>query len=171
MSDRDAFDLFAFLGRLNRRDMKAFENLSEDGQKAAHPFVIMRWLSGTSDRAQIVRLNEFANRYTFSLGAEKPLLFKLLAASCTGNTQRASWIKGPTGTGTKLTLEAIKSQFHCSTREAEEYLGMLEPTDVVRYAEEAGWDKEQLKKLTLELGKNDGTGSSSPAKSSRQPKK
>lgn len=171
MADKDAFDLFALLGQLNRRDMKAFEKLSEGGQKAAHPFVIMRWLSGTSDRAQIVRLNEFANKYMFSLGAEKPLLFKLLAASCTGNTQRASWIKGPTGTSSKLSLEAIKSQFQCSTREAEEYLGMLEPADMLRYAEEAGWSKDEIKKLSTELGKEDGTGSRRAPKSSSKPKK
>jgi hypothetical protein len=169
-TDRDAFDLFAFLGALNRRDLQAFDKLTEEGQKAAHPLVIMRWLSGTGDQAQIIRLNEFANRYVFSLGTEKPLLFKLLAAACTGKTQRASWIKGPGSVSTKLAIEAIKQQYDCSTREAKGYLPLLSSDDVVRFAEDAGWDKDQLKKLTTELDK-DGTGPGSAPKSSRKPKK
>jgi hypothetical protein len=153
--DKETFDLFPFLSALNKRDLSAYTRLSAEGKKAAHPLVIMRWLSGTSDHAQIIRLNEFANKYVFSLGAEKALLFKLLAAACTGQSSRASWIKGPGGAGTKLALEAVKSKFECSTREAVEYLKIISAEDVLQYAESAGWEKDQLKKLTLELQKDD----------------
>jgi hypothetical protein len=168
--DERAFDLFSFLGALNRRDLQAFDKLTEEGQKAAHPLVIMRWLSGTGDQAQIIRLNEFANRYVFSLGTEKPLLFKLLAAACTGKTQRANWIKGPGSKSEKLSIEAIKQQYECSAREARDYLPMLDATDVVRFAEDAGWEKDVIKKLTTELDKDD-TGSGRAPSSSRKPKK
>lgn len=169
MADRDAFDLFAFLGQLNKRNLEAYDQLTDEGKKAAHPLVIMRWLTGTSDQAQIIRLNEFANRYVFSLGNEKPLLFKLLAASCTGKTNRTQWIKGPGGTSTRLSLEAIKAKYGCSTREAEHYIGLLDAADVLQYAEDAGFDKDQLKKLQTELGKEDG--SRVPAKRSSKSKK
>lgn len=167
--NRDAFDLFQFLGQLNKRDLQAYDKLTDEGKKAAHPLVIMRWLSGTSDQAQIVRLNEFANKYVFSLGNEKPLLFKLLAASCTGKTSRTQWLKGPGGSSTRLSLEAIKAKYGCSAREAEHYIKLLAPTDILEYAEDAGWDKDQLKKLQIELGKEDG--SRVPAKRSSKQKK
>lgn len=169
MADRDAFDLFAFLGQLNKRNLQAYDQLTDDGKKAAHPLVIMRWLSGTSDPAQIIRLNEFSNKYVFSLGTEKPLLFKLLAASCTGRSSRAQWIKGPGSTSTRLAVEAIKARFGCSSREAEQHLRFLEPADVLEFAEQAGWEKDQVKKLQTELGKDDGSGST--AKSGRKSKK
>lgn len=169
MADRDAFDLFAFLGQLNKRNLEAYDQLTDEGKKAAHPLVIMRWLSGTSDQAQIIRLNEFANRYVFSLGNEKPLLFKLLAASCTGKTNRTQWIKGPGGSSTRLSLEAIKAKYGCSTREAEHYIRLLDAADILQYAEEAGFDKDQMKKLQAELGKEDGPGTT--AKRSSKPKK
>lgn len=169
-ADRDSFDLFALLSKLNRRDMKAYASLSEEGKKAAHPLILMRWLSGTSDAGQIVRLNTFVNKYVFALANEKELLFKLLAASCTGNTQRASWIKGPGRKSSKLAILAISQQYTCSSREAEQYLELLEPEDVVRYAEDAGWEKDALKKLSTELGKDD-DGSRSPTKSRSKPKK
>lgn len=151
MIDRDAFDLFHFLGQLSKRDLQAFEKLTPEGQKAAHPFVIMRWLSGTKDRAQIVRLNTFANPYMFSLGNEKPLLFKLLAASCTGKQGRYQWSKGPGSSGTKLAVEAIKAKYDCNAREANGYLELLEPADIMGYAEDAGWEKDQIAKLKKEL--------------------
>jgi len=166
--DKESFDLFAFLGQLNKRNLQAYDQLTDEGKKGAHPLVIMRWLAGTSDQAQIIRLNEFANKYVFSLGTEKPLLFKLLAASCTGKVGRNYWIKGPGASGTRLSLEAIKAKYSCSTREAEGYLRLLEPADVLQYAEEAGFDKDQLKKLEMEFDKD---GSGSPPKNGRKAKK
>lgn len=149
--DKDAFDLFAFLGELNRRNLNAYTELSPEGQKAAHPLVIQRWLSGTSDSAQIVRLNMFSNKYVFTLGQHKPLLFKLLAAACTGS-KRNQWIKGPGGTSTKLSLDVIKRTHGCSTREAAMHIRFLKPEQVLEYGEELGLPKEELKKLSIELG-------------------
>lgn len=150
MADRDAFDLFALLGSLNRRDHTAYDRLTPDGQRAASPLVIMRWLSGTADRAQLVRLNEAVNRYVFALGQEKALLFKLMAAACTGS-KRTQWLKGPTAKADRLALAAVRGRYGCSTREAEGHLTALEPADVLACAEDLGWDKDQLKRLKAEL--------------------
>lgn len=169
MADRDALDLFAFLGQLNKRDLQAYSKLSDDAKKQAHPLVIMRWLSGTSDPAQIIRLNEFANKYVFALVSEKELLFKLLAAACTGRVSRNNWLKGPGTHSTRLALEAIKAKYQCSDREAKEYLPLLNAADLVLCAEDAGWDKDQIKKLETELGKE--SGSRGTAKSRSKPKK
>ncbi len=171
MSFDKTFDLFAFLGLLNKRNLDAYNELSLDAKKAAHPLVVMRWLSGTSDEAQIIRLNTFANKYVFSLGNEKQLLFKLLAASCTGKTNRSTWLKGPSSPSTRLALDAIKIKYECSTREAVQYLKLLDAVEVIQFAEEAGWEKEALKKLTIELAKDNDTGSGIVKKSSSKPKK
>lgn len=155
---RDAFDLFDGLRELNSRNLGWYRSLTDEGKKAAHPLVIMRWLSGTSDRAQIVRLNEFANRYVFSLGTEKELLFKLLAASCTG-PKRNTWLKGPSSGSSRLSVQAIKERYEVSVREAEQYLGLLNAEDVLHCAEHAGWDADAIKKLKAELTKErDGPG-------------
>jgi hypothetical protein len=152
MADRDAFDLFHFLGQLNKRNLQAYDKLTPEGQKAAHPFVIMRWLAGTSDEAQIIRLNEFVNKHVFGLGKEKELLFKLLAAACTGKTSRTKWLKGPGSQSKQLALEAIKQWYGCSTREANMYLPRLTSPMILEFGEELGWDKDDMKKLQVELG-------------------
>lgn len=149
MANRDAFDLFAALDSLTAGDLTWYDRLSPEGKKAAAPLIIMRWLCGTSDAAQIVRLNEFANRYVFSLGQDKALLFKLLAAATTKRPKRYYWLKGPGAVTKKLALEVAKEYYGWSTREAE--LQPIAAEDTIKMAEELGWDSDQLKKLKKEL--------------------
>jgi len=164
VADRDAFDLFAGLDSLTAGDLNWYDKLSDDGKKAAAPFVIMRWLAGTSDPAQIVRLNTFVNPYAFSLGQEKALLFKLLAAATTHKLKRYYWLKAPGGTSNKLSLEVTKQYYGWSTREAE--LQPIEPDDLITMAEELGWDNDQLKKLKAEVEKDDAGRAKKPSSKS-----
>lgn len=149
MAFSDAFDLFAFLGKLSKRDMSAYSKLSPEGQKACAPFVLMRWMTGNTDAAQIVRINTFVNPYAFSLGGDKELLCKLLAAAATGTTGRNTWIKGPGSKSEKLRLEVIKQFYDISSREAVDY--QIDNQSVLEMAEQLGWDDEQCKKLKKEM--------------------
>lgn len=155
MAERQ-LDLWSFLGQLSKRDLTAYDRLTDEQKKEAAAFVIMRWLTGTADPAQIVRLNTFVNPYAFSLGQEKGLLFKLLAASCTNSGGRYTWLKAPGSKSAKLRLEVIKAYYGVSTKEATGYTTVEDDT-IIQMAEELGWDEEQLKKLKAEVGK-DGPG-------------
>jgi hypothetical protein len=150
MADRDALDLFGFLSQLSRRDLSSYDKLSDEAKKVVAPFVLMRWMSGTSDAAQIVRLNAVVNKYAFSLGQEKALLCKLLAAAATGSTNRYSWLKGPGSKATRLRLEAVKSYYGVSAREAQAY-STVGDDDILKMAEELGWSDDEMKKLKKEL--------------------
>lgn len=152
-----AFDLFDGLAKLSSGDMQWYDRLSEEDKKAASPFVIFRWMTGTTDQAQLVRLNTFVNPYIFSLGTEKALLFKLLAAAATGRTKRYTWLKAPTAkTSTKLSVEAIRQYYDVSVREALRYTSNISAENIILMAEELGWDKEELTKLKKEV--SDGSG-------------
>jgi hypothetical protein len=153
MADHVTFDLFEGLSRLGKRDLSWYDSLTPDGKKAASPLVIMRWMTGTSDQAQLVRLNTFVNPYIFALGAEKPLLFKLLAAAATGKSSRYYWLKGPsTRPAEKLSIEVIKQYYGVSGREAQGY--KVNGESMLEMAQELGWDDEQLKKLKDEIKKH-----------------
>lgn len=149
VANRDAFDLFSFLGTLSKRKANSYTSLSEDGQKAASPYVIARWLTGTDDVEQLVRLNTFVNPYIFALGQEKDLLFKLMAASCTSRTGRYTWTKIPGAKQDRLQLDVIKQYYGVSTREATSY--QVDSISLLGMAQELGWDDDQLKKLKKEL--------------------
>lgn len=148
--NKNAFDLFDGLSELTAGNLQWYDNLSDEGKKSAAPLIIARWLSGTSDPAQIVRLNTFVNPYVFSLGTEKPLLFKLIASSTTRRPKRYYWLKNPGSKGTKkMAIEVAKEYYGWSTREAE--LHTISAEDSIKMAEELGWDDEQIKKLKKEF--------------------
>lgn len=169
--DYGAFDLFAGLSALSKKgtfglsNTSWFDGLSAEGQKAATPFVMMRWLSNTSDPVQIIRLNTVPNRYMFAGSADKSALFKLLAIGTSGKSSRYGWLKGPGSKAKKEVLECIKEYYECSTREAITYEVPAE--SLMEMAEELGWDAERIKALTKEL--DDGQGQ--PPKSSTKPAK
>lgn len=162
-----AIDLFASLNEIGKkRNLQWYSNLSEEDQKTAHPFVIGRWLTGTSDPAQIVRINQFVNPYMFALGKDKDLLFSLLAAACTGSTARYRWIKGPASGGSSaLSVKAISDYYEVTLREATRYLQNTSHDTIIEMAEELGWDKEAMTKLKKELGNGSGSTEKSSSKS------
>jgi hypothetical protein len=166
--DKTAFDLFAGLSALSKGDLTWYDKLTPEGQKAAAPYVMMRWMTGTSDMAQIIRLNTMVNPYVFSGSSDKSALFKSLAAAATGRTSRYAWVKGPGAKTKKSSIEVIKQYYDCSTREAVTYT--VANDDLLTMAEELGWDKDEIAKLKKEF--DDGTGpttkvSSKPKKSTR----
>lgn len=162
-----AFDLFAGLAALSKKgqfglsNISWFDGLTPEGQKAAAPFVMMRWLSGTSDPAQIIRLNTVANRYMFAGSADKSSLFKLLAISTSGKSSRYNWIKGPGSKAKKLAIDCTMAYYDCSMREAVTY--KIDSASLIEMAEELGWDADQIKSLKKEL--DDGSGSTTKASS------
>ena len=165
MADRSAFDLFAGLAALGSKDFTWYDNLSPDGQKAAAPIVMARWMAGTSDKAEILRLNTAVNPYLVSGTADKSALFKSLAAAATGKNRRYPWLKGPGAKTKRHSIEVIKQYYECSTREATTY--KIADEDLVEMAEALGWDKEDIAKLKKEFEDGSGTTakpSSKPAK-------
>lgn len=165
MRDRSSFDLFEGLSALSARDKGWFDSLSPEGQKAAAPIVIARWMTGTSDPAQLIRLNTFVNPYLVGGCADKSALFKLLAIAATGKTRRYNWIKAPGTKAKKHSIEVIKEYYECSTREAVTYV--VSSDDLVEMAEALGWDKDEITKLKKET--EDGTRES--PKAGAKPKK
>ena len=153
-----SFDLFDGLHQLSKRDLQWYDKLSEEDKKAASPFVIARWMTGTSDPAQIIRLNTFVNPYCFSLGQDKALLFKLIAAAATGKTTRYQWLKSPgSKKAMKLSVTALSQYYDVSTREAALYLKTVNKEDIIEIAEQLGWEKDELTKLKKEVSDEQGS--------------
>jgi hypothetical protein len=168
MAARDALDLFGFLGQLNSGNTNAYAELTDEAKKVAHPLVIMRWLAGTTDPQQILRLNMFVNPYVFSLGDEKELLFQLSAAACTGY-QRSTWLKGPgQDKRSKLLLETVAQAYECTNRDAGHLLELMSEADVLLCAEQLGLEKEQVTKLKADFnkGKDEARGTKTSGKPS-----
>lgn len=150
---KQVLNIFSVIGSLNKKQYGFFALLSAEEQKALQPLVLQRWLSGTSDPAQVILLNEFVNPYVFPLHKHKELLVKLL--SITGSGGRAKWLKakGKATPSSPLTTNIIKSMYGYSTRDAIQASLLLTNDDVLELAAELGKQPDEIRALKAELKK------------------
>ncbi len=144
-------DIFDVLGKLSTRDHMLYRRLSDDEKKAFSALVVMRWMSGTSDRAQIVALNTFANKAIFPLGKHPELLAMLLASCATGKTRRYQWLGLKAGKKKTLAKKAIQEYFDYSSQEVRKLTTLPPEEEIVMMAESCGWQKDEIAKLKKEL--------------------
>lgn len=124
-----------------------------DEQKALHPLVLMRWMSGTTDARQIFFLNEAVNPYVFPLAKHPELLIDLMTICAPGQFKKYKWHKSlnKRASSTPIAVSIVRTYFEYSQREAQEALPLLSNDDVLDYAEQLGYQKEEITKLKKEL--------------------
>ena len=149
-SDKPKLDLFSVLDKFSTINIDYFNKLSDDDKKSLAPVVIMRWLSGTKDKTQILNINHFVNPVVFNMYSHQDLLFKLMMASCSGKSQRFKWLKRNTTSKKPISIEIIKNYYKCSTREAKNYLAIHSVDDLIIMIEELGEDSALIDKLKKE---------------------
>lgn len=148
---KQEINIFEVLGKISTKQCTFYQQMTEEQRKEVVPFVLMRWLTGTSDRRQIVFLNEFANPYVFSLADHKPLLVKLLMACTSGKGQRYKWIPNKrTSHKRPISVQVIQDYFKYSSSEASEAVKLLNGQDVIDYAGQLGYQKDVLTKIKKE---------------------
>ena len=145
-------DIFDILNRLSIGEQDIWSSLSEEEQKAISPLIVMRWLSGTSSKRQIVYLNTLVNHLVFSLSKHPDLLFKLMTCCTEKHPARYQWLgQKKSGPSKKLSVQVLQNYYGYSSREATKVLPLLNRDDIIRIAENLGWEKEELTKLKKEL--------------------
>jgi hypothetical protein len=142
-----AVDIFALLDKMSKKQ-HAYPQLTDEEQKSVSPLIVMRWLAGCNDQLQLIRLNEMANPFVFSLGQNKELLMALLTEATTG-PKRYNWLKTKGSVKSSLRDEVIMQAFECSQREAR--LMPVCRDEVLAQAELLGWQKDEMTKLKKEL--------------------
>lgn len=152
---KQALNIFSVLGSLNKKQYQFYNALSDDERKALQPLVVQRWMSGTSDPAQVVLINEFVNPFVFPLHQHKELLVKLLSVASSGSNGRSKWLKakGKRTSSTPLVTGIIKDFYGYNTRDAIDALVLLSNDDVVELAVELGRQPEDIRAIKAELKK------------------
>ena len=148
-------DLFKTLSQISKKNITYYDSLTEQEIKEFVPFVIQRWLSGTTNKQQIYLLNEIVNQHIFNLGTQyKDLLFYLLSIACSGKTQKYSWNKLPTKSQTSkpTSLGIVCEYYKYSYKEGKEALALLTHEDVIWCGEQLGKQDEEITKVYKEWG-------------------
>ena len=109
-------------------------------------------MTGTTSARQVYLINEFVNRYCFSLSSHKQLLINLMAVVSDGRPQRYAWLKRKGKIEKRnMTLEVIKKYYNYSTAKASDTVNILSEESILRFATELGYQKDDIKKLKKEL--------------------
>lgn len=145
MTDLTIFDLMT---KINNKKFSDINNA--EIEKLYVPFLIQRWLTGTSNQAQVFLINEYVNPYTFSLHKHKKLLW-LLSCIAVNSKQKYNWIKQKQQKKNNILIELISEYYKCSKREAIDYRSLLDDDDIINLAEMLGKDKEEITKIKKEL--------------------
>ncbi len=147
-------EIFQVLSELDKKNIKFFDSLDEEQQKAFQPLVVSRWLSGTYNKQQIFLINEIINPLVFKLSKHKGLLYKIMTICTTGRTQRYVWTKQlPKGSASHpYTIKVIQQSLGYNIKDAKQVMPLLEPDMIVFEAENMGWQDDELNKLRKELG-------------------
>lgn len=145
-------DIFELLGKINSsKSGDIYSKLSDDEKKGFAPLIVMRWMSGTSDQRQIILLNEFVNKYVFSLAKHPHLLMQLLQVASSKTSKRYQWIGVKSKKKSNLMKRAVKEYYDMSDREVAMLSPFPDNESIMEMAEHLGWDKDEINTLKKEL--------------------
>lgn len=148
-------DLFKqLLPNIAKKNRDFWGSLTEEEQKGFAPFVAIQFMAGTKDPAQIYYLNEIANPFIFEFGSKhKELMLDLLMVSSTGARDN-KWIKKKESNHPK-SLKVIEQYFvGYGHKHAEEALKCMSVDDIIGFAEELGYQDNEIKEISNEFSRS-----------------
>jgi hypothetical protein len=148
----DRINIFEVLEKIDTVNIDYFQSMSQEQFKQVVPYVIMQWMACTKDKNQIVLLNEIVNKRIFSLHKHPKLLVYLLMACSDGSKKFYKW-KKPSVKQLKFpkSVKVMKEATGYSTNRILEYMHVYSNEDILQYANELGYQQDELKDLSKEL--------------------
>lgn len=155
MSDAK-LDIFHTLSKINDHDVQYFASLTEEQNKQLHPYVVQRWLTGTSAELQVLLINEHSNTKLFNFAQNhRSLVWFLLLASTIRSKIRYTWepsFKKTSQAKKPVSVGIIKQAYNYSTSQAEEAVKFYTMEGILNLAESYGNQQEVLIKIKKEFG-------------------
>ena len=156
---KERVDIFKVLSNLDLKQHQPVLQMTPDERKQLSPYILMRWMSGVRDPIQINRVNDRVNRIIWNLpkdpGGEghDNLLVMLLSSCGNGKSQRHNWVQPKVSKKNQnIVLEVISASFGYSRRESAGVVELLSRDQILKLAEDLGYDDDVIKKLEKELG-------------------
>lgn len=145
-------NIFEVLKNIDNQNINFYDSLTEEQKNAFQPYVVMRWLSGTNNKQQIVYLNEFLNPYVFNLKDKKLLYYLMVVNNFSSGREKYNYIKTTySGTNKSKKVKIISEYHNISTRKAEEVVDIFNKEDILEMASEMGYSDAELKNLKKSL--------------------
>lgn len=131
---------FDFLKKVHDKKLK-WEDLTEDQQKIYNTFIINKALSFNSNYLDIV------NRIQHYTPTPKES-FKYFQSMINNKFKYNKWIKGQkTKSFNPQLLTLVSEYFECSSKQAEDFLSILDKKETKQLLEHIGVQEDEIKKL------------------------
>lgn len=144
-------DIFEILKNIDLQDKDYFKSLSNDERKSVYFYLIQRWLTGTTNKKQILYVNSFCNNKVWKLYNEPDLLYYLMCASSIDGKKYYKWpAKKKKETRTE-TVKMIMNYYKCAQKDAIDYIKILTIEDIEEMSLLSGLDKETINKIKKEI--------------------
>ena len=131
---------FDFLKKVHDKKLK-WENLTEDQQKVYNTFIINKALSFNSNYLDVV------NRIQHYTPTPKES-FKYFQSMTNDKFRYNKWIKGQkTKSFNPQLLALVSGYFECSSKQAEDYLNILDKKETKTLLKHIGVQENEIKKL------------------------
>lgn len=134
------------------KNWQFFNSLSEADQKGVQPLIVQGWLSRTAMTKSIRLLNDNVNPYMFAFYKHPSLTIQLLT-TCFDKLKPPfqPWIPFVKTTNKSKSIKVICEYFNYTIPQAKEAFLLLQPSDIIGYAEELGYQTDELKGIKVEL--------------------
>ena len=133
-------NIFDWLKHINQYKTPV-EKFTDKDWDVFNAYMVHRFLSMNKDYIEVVNyVQEFPPQ-------EKKAIYKIYKEFIPKNNRWNKYIKSSTKQPNKDLVEYIKNYFECSSKEAKEYINILETPEINRILTQIGLEKKEIKPL------------------------
>jgi hypothetical protein len=132
-------------------DITLYQSSDDLTKKQISPFMLNKWMGGSSHPLEVLLVNETVNKYLFELYKHPDLLYKLCCTAVAEDYSKFSFIKTKSIKNSSIAVEVISEYFQCNTNSASLFLKSTSIESLIEMANSLGYDAESIKKLKKEL--------------------
>lgn len=136
--------IFQILSIFRSKEHSWYENSSQEDRKVFSPYMCLLWMGFTKKENTLLLLNDYVNKYVFSLHKHPELLWHLFCAIGDKKFEKLSFVKKEGNKKFSKTRELLSSFYGAGEREVNIYLQYLTYDDILDIASFMGCDKEEL---------------------------
>lgn len=122
-------------------EKKSWDDLTQEEISSINPYLLNRYLSMNPDYLELVNYIQTIPH------TEKEKYYKIYSNLIPKKKQWLKYIKSSTKNNPKELLEHLSKYYECSTREAKDYINILEKKQIEEILISLGIDDKDIKKL------------------------
>lgn len=143
--------IFEILENIDSGNIEWVDDEKNEEVFKKNSFVLGMWKFGTKNKNEILKIDRFVDKYTFTFSNKHPKLYYYLhCIASDGVEKNYKWIKREKNLKNSMLENLMSSYYDISPREASESVSLVSKDMVLNMAEQMGLPREDIKKIESE---------------------